>query len=86
LVIIVAKIYSLFSTYYAAYLTKRASREEFTALAANGREDREQKRRKAVEEEDLRAIRVLNLEEGLLGQTALEWEHDEQDKEDRVLP
>ena len=32
------------------------------------------RRRKAVEEGDLKAIRVLDMEEGLLGQTTPEWD------------
>jgi hypothetical protein len=87
LVIIVAIICRLFWICAAVYLTKRASPEEVAALAAKNRgEDRENRRRKTVEEGDSGAIHVLNMEEGVLGQTTTEWEHDGQDKEDEFLP
>ena len=57
LVIIVAIIYTLFSMYAAAYLTKQASPEEFAALAAkDANEEREKRSGKAMEEGGGRSV------------------------------
>jgi hypothetical protein len=70
LVNIVAIIYSLFSMYAAAYRTKRASPEEFAALAAKHEREEEESSGGGRFEGDS----CFGYGRGTIGQTTLEWE------------